>query len=240
MIDNHINGFDKKQWQDSIRTKPYWPVLKQMQEQGYKLDHNALYRGDSFKTLTPRERYFYPTFHTNSLYYIDAVQAQKPQQVFDIGCGMNVWKKFYDNIIGVDPQDPRADIRLDFDRFKQAYIESAYGLVDSCISIGTMNMFVSIKHLLQNLCEFIKCTKIGYRGYVTINLCGMMSRGTPKEHKEELFGVSNPDAEQVSKYCNAIVEELPGISIIIYDNFITDKFNEYMDGNLRLVFEREV
>ena len=184
MIDNHINGFNKKQWQDSIRTKPYWPVLKQMQDQGYKLDHNALYRGDSFKTLTPRERYFYPTFHTNSLYYIDAVQAQKPQQVFDIGCGMNVWKKFYDNIIGVDPQDPRADIRLDFDRFKQAYIDSAYGLVDSCISIGTMNMFVSIKFLLQNLCEFIKCTKIGYRGYVTINLCGMMSRGTPRNTKK--------------------------------------------------------
>ena len=77
-------------------------------------------------------------------------------------------------------------------------------------------------------------------GYIKTGIIikGPYHRGAPMPHPE-LFGVSNPDSEQVSKYCNAIVEQLPGISIIIYDNFITDKFNEYMDGNLRLVFERE-
>ena len=88
MIDNHINGFDKQQWQDSIVTKPYWPVLKKMQDQGYKLDHSEVYRGDrTFRTLTPRERYFYPTFHTNSLYYIDAVQERRPEETSKEGNG---------------------------------------------------------------------------------------------------------------------------------------------------------
>jgi hypothetical protein len=55
--------------------------------------------------ITPR--YFYETGlklgFRDIFYYIDTLYANDPQSVIDVGCGECIWKKWFPNIIGFDP-----------------------------------------------------------------------------------------------------------------------------------------
>lgn len=55
--------------------------------------------------ITPR--YFYETglkiAFRDAFYYIDLLYDNSPKTVIDVGCGECVWKKWFPNIIGFDP-----------------------------------------------------------------------------------------------------------------------------------------
>jgi hypothetical protein len=67
--------------------------------------YNRIYHTVVDYHITPR--YFYETglkiAFRDIFYYIDSLYDDNPQSVIDVGCGECVWKKYFPNIVGVDP-----------------------------------------------------------------------------------------------------------------------------------------
>ena len=91
-------------------------------------------------------------FKYSGLAIIDDVNAMKPDNVIDIGCGYNEFKGKIDNLIGIDPYNDRADIivhTLDYNP------EVEY---DVAICLGSINFGSSDKILgeLENVVGMVK------------------------------------------------------------------------------------
>ena len=55
----------------------------------------------------------------------------------------------------------------------------------------------------------------------------------PQKHKKK----ERPSTKEISDYCDEVVKRLP-VKLLVVDNVIEERYNEYMDGNLRIVFEK--
>ena len=51
---------------------------------------------------------------------VDYVNNQKPSSVLDVGCGYNKLKSLIPNLIGIDPYNDAADIKVSIEEYKSA------------------------------------------------------------------------------------------------------------------------
>ena len=91
-------------------------------------------------------------FKYSGLAIIDEVNAMKPDNVIDIGCGYNEFKGKIDNLIGIDPYNDRADIIVHTLDYKS---DVEY---DVAICLGSVNFGSSDKILgeLENVVDMVK------------------------------------------------------------------------------------
>lgn len=85
---------------------------------------------------------------------IDNIQKINPKLVVDVGCGRNVYKKYFDNLIGIDIADyEESDRRVSI--LNAGFEENS---VDAVIAMGVIQ-FWSIHHIHQNIDEVVKWVK---------------------------------------------------------------------------------
>jgi hypothetical protein len=53
----------------------------------------------------------------------------------------------------------------------------------------------------------------------------------------ELFNTVNPSDEQIAVYIDQEIKKLP-IKWLVIDNLIIEQYFDFIDGNIRLVFEK--
>ena len=63
---------------------------------------------------------------------VDYVNNQKPSSVLDIGCGYNRFKNKIDNLIGIDPYNDCADIKVSIEDYNTAPF-------DMVLCLGSIN-----------------------------------------------------------------------------------------------------
>lgn len=230
-----MNGYDPIAFERDIRSSRHWPTIQKLQDRGVQISYARTWDSKSFTEhlVTPREYYYYPRLTVCSLYYIDYLAKTNPQQIVDIGCGLNNWKEFYPNIYGIDAAHVNADrMEIFDDRFSQRNSNT----FEAAFTIGGIT-FISLSSLENQMLSFINIIKSGGRGYMSFNLGRMLTHYTSKQDYETLFGISNPSTEQISDYCDNVVQKLP-VRLLVIDNLLLERYNEYMDGNLRIVFEK--
>jgi SAM-dependent methyltransferase len=71
------------------------------------------------------ERYFSKYWHNDmkkwkysGLALIDEVNSLKPRKVLDVGCGYNEFKGKIDNLVGIDPYNDKADLKVSTLQYK--------------------------------------------------------------------------------------------------------------------------
>lgn len=233
-----INGYDSDKFKSSIEgTTHHAKILELEQHKNFKISYERTYDGKFFTghLLTPREYYYHPRLTVCSLYYINFLAELEPDQIIDIGCGMNNWKDFYPNIYGIDSEHPAADRIEKFDHdFSLRNTESH----QCAFTIGGLvfNSFATIK---DQMLDFINIIKPGGRGYMSFNVGRMLAHFTSKEDFVKILGKDSPTTLEISEYCDKIISELP-VTLLVVDNLILERYNEFMDGNLRIVFEKPV
>jgi len=231
-----INGYDKEKFKKYLPTSPHYKKIQELLDKDFKVSYEKTYDGKTFwdGICTPRELYFYPRFTVNSLYYIDFLAELNPDKIVDIGCGMNIHKEFYPNIIGIDYEHPKADI---IEKYDDDFVERHEEEYECAMSIGAI-MFESFATIEHRMRQFIRIIKHGGRGFVTINVARSLGHYTTKQDLFNLLGKERPSTKEISDYCDQIVENLPGVKLLVVDNVIEERYNDFMDGNLRIVFER--
>lgn len=232
-----INGYNAEDFKKHLPTTAHYKKIQELLDKDFKVSYDKTYDGKTFweGICTPRELYYYPRFTVNSLYYIDFLAEKNPDKIIDIGCGMNVWKQFYPNIVGIDYEHPKADI---IEKWDDDFVERHEEEYECAMSMGCV-MFTSFAKVEDQFHQFIRTIKHGGRGFLSINVARSIAHYTEKQDMFDLLGKERPSTKEVSDYCDQMIENLPGVKLLVVDNVIEERYNEYIDGNLRIVFERD-
>ena len=82
---------------------------------------------------------------------------------------------------------------------------------------------------------FAKIIKSGGRGFITFNACRMLE-STSADELNSLFGSTTPTPMQVEEYIDQEIKKL-NLNLLVVDNFVSELVDEFVEGNIRLVFE---
>ena len=178
----------------------------------------------TFKDIshTPREIQIkkHKTVSLVPFYYIDYIlKNSTSDKIFDIGCGCNFFKNFY-NVTGYD-QTNEADVKCLFD---EEFVEQNKNKLDNAIAINSLH-FININRLCQRIQDFYSVVVPDGYGYISLNMQRLLTR-TPEADINWAFDFVKEQIENTG---------IDFISVYV-DNTTVD---EYIDGNIRLLFKKE-
>ena len=174
----------------------------------------------------------------DSFYILDYMEKVADFPIYDIGCGMNLFKKFYD-IVGIDPIHVTADIKDyfddDFARYKQ-------GSFPAAIAINSLHTKVSVFEIAKRIVLFSNIIKDKGYGFITFNLFVLF--GSTQPSMMFAAGLSDSDGNiNLGNMKQHIINEIAatGLDIIHLDIVLddSDRFNNDLDGNIRVLFKKQ-
>lgn len=204
-----------------------------------KSDFDCLYWKKNFISITPRERFGrqLTRFSMVPFYYLEKLLEINPINIYDLGCGWNIFKRYIPNVIGVSPThnlDNHADIH---DQIDDDYINMHQNYFESVFSICALH-FIPLSKLEETVSGFASMVKPNGqgRGFLTLNMLRMIER-TPHEFLKKHIN-ADPTAHDYEQYVRSILEKID-INYLILDVDFSQSMDEYMDGNIRIVFDRK-
>lgn len=180
--------------------------------------------------MTPRQRAaitIQTYFSAIPFYYIEWLQEINPEKICDLGCGWNIFKKYYPNIIGVGAENPESP---SFNADIHDYVDDDYVLghqeyFESIFSICALH-FIPLSDIRKRVLDFASMIKPGGRGWLSLNVMVMVEKDPEFKDKDTLF---------IEKYCKEQLSDLPNLVSLDIDLTYLD---EYMDGNIQILFNK--
>jgi hypothetical protein len=121
-----------------------------------------LKEGSNFRAILDKKITF-----KNIFYYIAWLYDNKPEKVLDLGCGENLFKKWFPNIEGIDARNNfllgNPDIK---DYFDSNFTNRNLERYDAVIAIGVLH-FSGTKHCLNMIEDALRLIKPNGRLFVT-------------------------------------------------------------------------
>lgn len=206
--------------------------------------------GLTFREIYGKEYYTIQgntSLSVTTLYYLQFLLENNPKKIYDIGCGWNIWKRYYPNIVGIDHEGPYADIK---DKFNDDFIKRNAEAFESAICV---NMFLGLQEDTKNVYD-VPCIPINFenyieqilyfsqiiapngRAYISVNKLGFLQYTSKKwfeKHK-----VNQYDHE---KLAHILLEDLKNnfpYKILSFDAEFDILNSISFDGCVRLVFEK--
>ena len=227
---------------------------------------------------TPRHAYE-NYFSMSVFYYLLPLLEKDYDNIYDIGCGKNMFKPYIPRLLGVGAEDaglvrwydkvkdeswPIISSRDDFKRLPikiqeecinvhglslptEQFYGDIHGFVDdyyikthkdyyqSVFSICALH-FRPIDQFAKIVKDFVSMIESGGRGFLSLNLQRMLDM-TPRTSMTHLFGESI-DNVTLEKYIRNEIKGIVGLRWLIVDIDLT-LLDEGVDGNIRLVFEKQ-
>lgn len=194
-----------------------------------------------FNDITPRYLYgsaeLLTTFSAIPFYYIEWLQEINPKKIYDLGCGWNIFKKYYPNIIGVgteDPEGPSFNADL-FDFVDEDYVLGHQEYFESVFSICALH-FIPLSDIRKRVLDFASMIKPGGRGWLSLNAMRMVERDPKFRLTIDESNISEyKDSYVVQDFCEEQLSDLPDLASLDIDLAMMD---EYMDGNIQIQFSK--
>jgi ubiquinone/menaquinone biosynthesis C-methylase UbiE len=115
------------------------------------------------------EKYFSNVWQSETKKYkhsglalVDEINSLRPRSVLDVGCGYNEFKGKIDNLIGIDPYNNHADIKVSILDFRPSET------FDVVMCLGSIN-FGSTDKILKELERIVELTTPGGKIYFRVN-----------------------------------------------------------------------
>jgi hypothetical protein len=173
---------------------------------------------------TPRQQIGISWASAVCWYYLDYLDTDC--EMFDLGCGFNFFKPYFPTLTGIGAEnDPNffGDIH---DFVDDDFYENHKDCYQSVFSINALH-FYPIENL-RNICKkFCAMLKPGGRGFLSLNAERMLERSTT---------MNNQSIEYIDSWVRQQFSEFP-YKILVFDVDLSVK-NAWLDGNIRIVFER--
>lgn len=236
-----LNPIDTEKWWQEFQQSPQFAVSKTSYDYFIKSYqemtivkaawHDTVY--DLPRKVCEQHRVFDISPH----YYIKFLLDICPEKFVDIGCGENVFKKIYPNIVGID-SDPTSNFDI-FDHLDNDFVAGHLECFDAIISINTIH-FSPIDTVKDRLLWIKEMLKPNGRAFISTNLETWLMY-TDKQRSLSLFdGI--PNLENLVQYVHQQVMDTGASFLVIdypvlkysHESTIRDDYN----GNLRWVFEK--
>lgn len=180
---------------------------------------------------TPRQDAGTAKFSAVPFYYLEFLTAQKPTEIYDLGCGWNIFKKYIPNVIGIGAEMPDSgkfygDIHNFVD---DDFVRGHQDFFDSAFSINALH-FHPLGDIQKIVHGFHSMLKPGGMGWLALSMQVMLERDQ-----------INFAGKTISYIDGYIRQELNSIDInfVVFDVDLAMPHN-YMDGNIRLVIKRNI
>lgn len=199
-----------------------------------RFSQQVLYDGQAISPgsdimLTPRENQLATArIDLQAFYILDFISNQigADGKIYDIGCGSNFFKQFY-NVIGIDPLHPAADIN---DFFDEDFAGSKKETMPAAIGICSIH-FCKLHEIEQRLTDFINLLKPRGWAYVALNFARILDR-------ERLVNITSMDfVLQSKKKIDEIVANIPH-NVVLYENVMDKNLDDGVNGNIRILVQR--
>jgi hypothetical protein len=245
----NINGYNMLQCQKYCKQLPFFDQLKSdfdhlswSDTDTYRLVGQQVNTATVSSNITPREYAgtFKETFFSMvPFYYLKELFQKNPDQIYDLGCGWNIFKKYIPNIIGVSPKrkskrpehfacaiDHMADVHGFIDKY---YIATHQKFFESVFSINALHFCLGgLADFEKIVTDFASMIKPGGRGFLALNLARLIDFTSD----DFLKSLDN----NYDHYVRTILQKINLNYIILDVNF--DNMDSWMDGNIRIVFEK--
>jgi SAM-dependent methyltransferase len=165
------------------------------------------------------------------LYILDYITSKSDGVIYDIGCGYNFFKKFY-NVIGIDPDSDQADIHRSYDLSMAA---ENMGKMDNVFSINAIH-FCHPDELGQRVQAFFDMVKPGGYAYLAVNVARVFQDLLDFDRLPE--DQRNKNVKVLSKYAKANVLDICRDEVIYWKDTIANKFDSYMNGNVKILIRK--
>ena len=222
-IKPYIEDEFKKQFTDS-------PLHKRLANDFDKLMWN--YNSDDFPYGTPRQHQgdknlVKSRFSVVPFYYLKFLTEKNPKNIYDLGCGWNIFKKYIPSIIGVGAEPPgREDFFADIhDYVDDDYFKGHQNYFESVFSICALH-FIPLSDIRKRILDFASMVKPAGRGWITFNAQRLLERD-PKMYMP---------TQELELWIRQELSDLP-FTVLQFDMNL-EKPNEGINGNIRLVFEK--
>jgi hypothetical protein len=177
------------------------------------------------RKLTPRHMYGSKIVSVVSCYFINYLYENNPSIVYDIGCGVNWFKQFYPNILGVGAE---TDYRFYGDEcwsWDEDTVITRSNSMDAMFAINSLH-FIPVTEVKERIEQVVTCISPNGRAYLSLN-SRVVSGHTP----------SQPTTEQVIAYLRYDLAKIEGVRWLAVD--MDSSYSDgYMDGNINLVLEK--
>jgi hypothetical protein len=186
---------------------------------------------------TPRQIDATGKVSVKCFYYLKFLTEKNPKNIYDLGCGWNFFKRYIPNIIGIGAEDNGSGCFYGdlYDKFNDTFVGKHQNYFESIFSINALH-FSPLENLKKIILDFVSIIKPGGRGFLSLNLQRMKEHS---EHKFDHFSVLDFD-----QYVRDQLVEIPVKYLCIDIDFedhpksLYSGIDESMDGNIRLVFEK--
>jgi len=196
----------------------------------------SMYRYGIVNTLsTPREEAFTVTIYLKSFYYLGFLNQEN--DIYDIGCGSNFFKNIIPNIIGINPEIKILNHTIDsYDFYDLNFVSGHQHYFNSVFSINALHFrsLIELKSLFINFNSMI-CDE--GKGYLSLNVARLVEH-TEHEELYKLFKNIDPTPEQLTHYIQNVIIDIGVDKFEVIDIIIDECYNEYMSGNIHLVFNK--
>lgn len=171
-----------------------------------------------------------------TLFYLELLQETNPKVIYDIGCGWNLWKRYYPNIIGIDSWSDYADIH---DVYSQDFINKWEGKMDCAMSVNLDVDFpypTNFDNVGEQIVQFSRLLKSGGRGYVSLPAIGFFHNTTREWYNDNNIAYYDCDAIEDYIKQKIILTDLDIIALDIEMDVILN--TPGIDGEVRVVFRK--
>lgn len=186
---------------------------------------------------TPRQIAATGAISVKCFYYLKFLTEKNPKNIYDLGCGWNFFKRYIPNIIGIGAEDNSRECFYGdlYDKFDDTFVGKYQNYFESIFSINALH-FSPLWNLKKIILDFVSIIKPGGQGFLSLNLARMKELS---QNKFDHFSVSDFD-----QYVRDQLVEIPVKYLCIdidfekHHNNWHSGMNEAMDGNIKLVFEK--
>jgi hypothetical protein len=228
---NNLNAYNENEFKERFSSTPlYQQLIKEYQLLiwSYATPFNH----------TVRKMYGLSSFSVAPFYYLEKLTEKNPKEIYDLGCGWNIFKKYIPNIIGVGPSDdPMSDPdHVDiFGKVDTLYVQEHCDFFESIFSINALH-YIPLDKLRYLLYDFLSMIKPGGRGFLTLNIARLKERASEK-FLIDTFGTKTPSIDALEEYVRKTISTLKCNFLIVDIDF--SQVDNFLDGNIRLVIEKK-
>jgi hypothetical protein len=177
--------------------------------------------------IEPREVDIMGLFSVVPFYYLEFLTKHNPSKIYDLGCGLNLFKRYIPNIIGVDSNPLKKGFCDIVDTIDDEYIKNHQNSFESAFSICALH-YIPLSDIRKRVIDFSSMISSGGHGFLALNLTRML------EVDWERFAEFS--TEKLEIWVRTELDDLP-FELQVFDlNFSVLECP--LDGNIKLVFKK--
>jgi len=229
MLDN-FNVYDAKSWEAEFTGSPIYQQL--CREFDLITFESDLENFGKIKGMTSRHFRGIRIVSAMPFWFLDQIAKANKNPIYDLGCGWNLYARYYDNVVGISGEQP--DHPLYFgDEHGFVTPEYIVGNVDRFNNIITQNAlhYISIEKLLPQIAGIMSMCKIHGYVFIEFNVCHMLNKSNINDAK---------DFKDIAKLIRTKLEFLKYAHNLISFELIDDKIHKnFQEGTLRILVQKK-